>query len=52
MKTGTNGDGLLESKQRCNAPLLEECWFNENSIANIIALSDMTDNFKVIMYKS
>ena len=46
---GMTGGGHLESKQRCNVPLLGEYWFNENSMTNVIALSDMTTKFKVTM---
>ena len=49
MEVGTNGDGYLESKQKCNVPLLGEHWFNKNSMTNIIALSDMAAKYKVTM---
>jgi hypothetical protein len=44
----TNG-GPLMSMQRCEIPHLGECWYNKHSITNIIALSDMTDTFRVTM---
>jgi hypothetical protein len=47
----TNG-GPLMSKQRCDIPHLGECWYNEHSITNIIALSDMTKKFQVTMDSS
>ena len=52
MELGTNGGGHLESKQKCNVPLLGEHWFNKDSMTNIIALSDMTAKFKVTMDSS
>jgi hypothetical protein len=47
----TNG-GLLMSKQKCEIPHLGECWYNPHSITNIIALSDMTNKFRVTMDSS
>ena len=52
MEVGTNGGGHLESKQKCNVPLLGEHWFNKDSMTNIIALSDMTAKFRVTMDSS
>ena len=44
----TNG-GLLNCNQTCTVPQLGECCFNKDSITNIIALSDITDKFRVTM---
>jgi hypothetical protein len=44
----TNG-GPLNCNQKCTLPHLGECWFNKDSITNIIALSDMTAKFRVTM---
>ena len=52
MEVGTNSGGYLESKQRSNGLLLGKHWFNENSMTNVIALSDMTTKFKVTMDSS
>jgi hypothetical protein len=45
MEVGTNGDGYLESNQKCNVPLLGEHWFNKDSMTNIISLIDMTAKY-------
>jgi hypothetical protein len=47
----TNG-GPLMLKQRCEIPHLGEVWYNRHSITNIIALSDMTKKFPVMMDSS
>ena len=52
MEVETNGGGHLESKQKCDVPLLGEHWFDKDSMTNIIALSDMTSKFKVTMDSS
>ena len=52
MEVGTNGNVHLESKQKCNIPMLGEHWFNKDSMTNIITLSDMTAKFKVTMDSS
>ncbi len=44
----TNG-GPMNSQQKCEVPHLGECWFNKDSITNIIALCDMTSKFRVTM---
>jgi hypothetical protein len=44
----TNG-GPLNCNQRCTVPHLGKCWFNKDSITNIIAPSDMTAKFRVTM---
>ena len=49
MEVGTNGGGCLESTHKCDIPLLGEHWINEDSMTNIISLSDMTSKFKVTM---
>ena len=49
MGVGTNGGCKLISTKKCTIPHLGEHWFNEDSMTNIIALSDMTDKFRVTM---
>ena len=49
MGVGTNGGGKLISTKKCTIPHLGEHWFNEDSMTNIIALSDMTNKFWVTM---
>ena len=52
IEVGTNCKGHLESKQRCNIPLLGKHWFNIDSMTNFIAPSDMTAKLRVNMDSS
>ena len=45
MGVDTNGNGRLDSTQKCEIPHLGEHWFNRDSVTNIIAMEDMTDRF-------
>ena len=49
MGVGKNGGGKLISTKECTLPHLGELWFIENSMTNVIALSHMTDKFRVTM---
>ena len=49
MGVGTNGNGQLISNQKCIVPHLGEQLFDKDSMANIIAMNDMTDKFRVTM---
>ena len=44
----TNG-GLMKSQQKCDIPHLGECWFNRDSITNIIVMCDMRNKFRITM---
>jgi hypothetical protein len=48
IKVLTNG-GLMKSQQKCDVPHLGECWFNKDSITNIIAMCDMRNCFCIMM---
>ena len=43
---GTNG-GVLLANQKCNIAGLGQRWYNEDAIANVISLADMTDHHRV-----
>jgi hypothetical protein len=48
LSISTNG-GQLESNKKCDILHIDNVWYNENSIANIISLKHMTDKFCVTM---
>ena len=39
--------GLMKLHQKCDIPYIKDVWYNENSITNIISMTDMTENFYV-----
>jgi hypothetical protein len=39
----------MNSTQKCDVPHLGECWFNKDSITNIIAMCDMRKKFRITM---
>ena len=39
----------MKSTRKCDIQHIEDVWFNENSMTNIIALKDMTKKFRVTM---
>jgi hypothetical protein len=51
LKIGTNV-GPMISNMICNLTLLGTVWYNENSISNMISLSDMKRRCKVTMDSS
>ena len=48
LKVLTNG-GVMKSQQKCDVPHLGECWYNKDSITNIIAMCDMTNKSRITM---
>ena len=44
----TNG-GQITSHMKCDVPYINDVWYNEDSITNIISLKDMTNKFRVTM---
>jgi hypothetical protein len=44
----TNG-GVIHSTLKCDIKHMQNVWFNESSMTNIIALKDMTKRFRVTM---
>jgi hypothetical protein len=48
MSISTNG-GELKSYKKCDIPHIDNVWFNENAITNIISMKNMTDKFRVTM---
>jgi hypothetical protein len=48
LKVLTNGE-IMNSSQKCDVPYLGECWFNKESITNIIAMYDMRKKFRITM---
>ena len=50
MKVDENGKGCLEATSLCKVPnMLCKAWYNEESIANIISLADIADDYRVTM---
>ena len=41
--------GIMNSTQKCDVPYIGECWFNKESITNIIAMCDMRKKFRITM---
>ncbi len=48
LKVLTNG-GIMNSTQKCDVPYIGECWFNKESITNIIAMSNMRKKYRITM---
>jgi hypothetical protein len=48
LSINTNG-GVMKSTQKCDIQHIDNVWFNEDSMTNIIALKDMTKKFRVTM---
>jgi hypothetical protein len=48
LSISTNG-GELISYKKCDIPHIDNVWYNENLITNIISMKDMTDIFRVTM---
>ena len=48
MHIETNG-GMTTTKQKCFIPDIGEHWFSENSITNILSLSDIADKHRVTL---
>ena len=48
LSISTNG-GLMKSHMKCDIPYIDDVWYNEDSITNIISLKDMTNKFRVTM---
>ena len=48
LSISTNG-GLMKSHKKCDISYMEDVWYNEDSITNIISLKDMTNKFRVTM---
>jgi hypothetical protein len=48
LSISTNG-GIMNSHQKCDIPYIEDVWYNEDSMTNIISMKDMTNKFRVTM---
>jgi hypothetical protein len=48
LSISTNG-GELKWYKKCDILHIDNVWFNENSITNIISMKDMTDKFRITM---